>query len=284
MRVSIGDVRLSFDCDGPEYVLQHGHAYRRPTAVLLPGGPGQSHLHHKRLCPLPSDLVRIVHLEHRGTGHSDQSDVDHWTLETWVSDVAAFCDALDIEHPIIAGTSFGAIVALAYAQAYPDHPSSLILISGVPRFDRDASLRVFERLGGRAARDVADRFMTDPNRRTGTDYLVICQPLYVRTQDPSHVLPLREDSINVELLLHWSKGEARTLDLRSKLKDIRCPTLILAGSDDPIAPASLAAEIADGLPPQLAQLHVINDCGHGCFWDAPDESMRIVRGFVDANT
>jgi len=40
--------------------------------------------------------------DQRGAGRSDRGTVERWTPDTWIADIPAFCDALGIEHPIVA--------------------------------------------------------------------------------------------------------------------------------------------------------------------------------------
>jgi proline iminopeptidase len=50
--------------------------------------------------------------------------------------------------------------------------------------------------------------------------------------------------VNGEMTMRLLAGELRTIDLTPRLGAIRCPTLILAGEDDPACPAEAAAEMA----------------------------------------
>src|SRR5947208_11347557 len=87
-----------------------------------------------------------------------------WTLDTWIDDVAAFCDVLGIERPIILGQSFGGMVGLGVAIRYPELPARLVVSSSLARFRVERALAMFEELGGEKARAVAARFFRNPNR------------------------------------------------------------------------------------------------------------------------
>lgn len=281
MRVRVGDVSLFFDTDGPQFVIGENSADLLPTAVLVPGGPGQSHLHHKVTPPLPEGLVHAIHYDHRGTGQSDESTPEKWNLDRWASDLAGLCAALDIRRPIVLGTSFGAIVALRFAQMYPDRASKLILVSGVARFVRDEMLDVFERLGGAEARRIADEFYARPSGETAAEFQRMCSPLYTRTPlDDQAIRPMRGEPLNMKLIMHWARGEARTMDLRGDLAAVRCPTLILAGLDDPAAPASASREIADGIATNLVTFKVFEHCGHNPLHDARSQALEVIESFL----
>ena len=59
---------------------------------------------------------------------------------TWADDVVRLCDALDIEHPIVFGNSFGGFVAQRYLGRHPNHPAKVILSSTQARHVRSAVL------------------------------------------------------------------------------------------------------------------------------------------------
>jgi pimeloyl-ACP methyl ester carboxylesterase len=285
MRVDIGGgTRLFFDvagsglAAGPEMV-------KKPTLLLLHGGPGGDHSLFRPYFDRFADTHQVVYYDHRGQGRSDERrDPTGWTLDTWADDVVRLCDALDVEHPVVFGQSFGGIVAMHYAARHPHHPSRLVLSSGAPRRDLPGMLDVFERLGGIEARRAAEMMWEG-----GTDaptllaYGEQCLPLYNTRSDPATAGELRTRA-NYRVLAHWLQGENLTFDLRPELARINCPTLVLGGTDDPVHPESVFRETVDAL--SQAQVDVtarlFSDCGHGSYRDHPDETERILRDWMAA--
>jgi len=155
VRVQVGDVRLYFDVEGAQLVPDGSVMRERPTLLLLHGGPGFDHAQFKPQFEQLRDVAQVVYLDHRDNGRSDRVPAERCSLERWGDDVRAFCDALEIRRPIVLGVSFGGFVAQAYATRHPDHPGALILCSTAARHREDRVLDMFERLGGREARDVA---------------------------------------------------------------------------------------------------------------------------------
>jgi pimeloyl-ACP methyl ester carboxylesterase len=86
--------------------------------------------------------------------------------------------------------------------------------------------------------------------------------------------------VNGEMTMHLLAGELRTIDLTPRLGAIRCPTLILAGEDDPACPAEAAAEMASMLPAQLVRFERIADTGYSVINDQPEVVLRILREFI----
>ena len=126
MRVQVGDVRLFFDVEGAKLRPDGGKMGTVPTVLLLHGGPGFDHSIFKPAFSALADVAQVVYLDHRGNGRSDRDSRERWNLDRWGDDVRAFCDALEIERPIVVGESFGGMVAMVYATRHPDHPAKLV--------------------------------------------------------------------------------------------------------------------------------------------------------------
>jgi proline iminopeptidase len=120
-----------------------------------------------------ADVAQVIFLDHRGNGRSEDGPRENWNLAQWGDDVHAFCDVLGIVSPIVLGTSFGGMVALAYATRHPEHPSKLVLISteAAGGTHRERRVSLFERFGGPEVGALARRrFMED-----GSHHPIECQ-------------------------------------------------------------------------------------------------------------
>ena len=132
MRVRIDDTALYLDVEGAELAVDGERLRRRATVVVLHGGPGfdQGYL-RPGLRPL-ADEAQLVFVDLRGQGRSARSPVESCTLEQMADDVAALCDRLGIEHPIVFGHSAGGFVALHLALRHPELPCGLIVCDSAP--------------------------------------------------------------------------------------------------------------------------------------------------------
>ena len=281
MFVTVNGVRLFFDVDGAKLLPDGPRMRERPTLLLLHGGPGGDHATFKPRFSHLSDIAQLVYLDHRGNGRSERGDPTDWTLAQWGDDVRAFCDALGIEKSIVLGYSFGGMVAQSYATRHPEHPGKLILFSTSPKVDRDENLAVFDRLGGPEARAVAAAWFDDRNRETSAAYRAICFPLYNRpgTHDPDAATrTLRNEDVSFRF--GAPDGEALRLDFRDALAHVQCPTLVMAGEDDPITPISRSELIARCLPPHLVRFERFANAGHGVHIDDPERAFAVLRDFI----
>ncbi|WP_437974063.1 alpha/beta fold hydrolase [Sorangium sp. So ce295] len=279
MRVQTGDVRLFFDVEGAKLVPEGPAMRERPTVILLHGGPGGDHTEFVPFGSALAEVAQVVYLDHRGCGRSDRSGPERWNLETWADDVRAFCDALEIERPVVLGNSFGGMVAQAYAARYPDYPGKLILTSTTAKLRLDRMLAVFERLGGPQAADIARRFFADPMPNFH-DYIRVCLPLY--RQSPPEEDALRRAVLHLDVGGYFVAGEMQTYDLRADLARVRCPTLVLSGDLDPFATTADARDLVAALPRELVQARSFPHAGHAVLDDARDEALATIREFLDA--
>lgn len=278
MRVSIGDVRLFFDADGAMLRPDGSRMREVPTVLLLHGGPGFDHSSFKPAFSALADVAQVIYLDHRAQGRSDRGDPARWTLDQWADDVRAFCHALEIERPIVLGQSFGGMVAMNYAARHPEHPARLVLSSTAARMRVDRALEMFERLGGPDARRAAAAFFENPGPETLPDYRALCFPLYARRGfDPDSTA---RTVSHLELTFSFFRGEGRTMNLLPALRQVRCPTLVIAGERDPITPAADAQDIVAALDPSLVRFERVAGAGHGVFRDDPDSFFRILRDFI----
>lgn len=279
MFVTVNGARLFFDVVGPGLAVEAERMAERPAMIVMHGGPGFDHSTMRPYFDRYADAWQVIYLDHRGNGRSDGAPAS-WTLEQWGDDVAAFCDALGIVKPVVLGQSFGGMVAMAYATRHPDHPSRLILSSTAARMHMEETIAMMEKLGGEAAAATARAFWADPSEQGISDYLVTCMPLYNPTADASAAQARARALMRFEVLFHFIRGEQMGMDFRPALGRVACPTLVLAGAQDPITPLACAQEIAAALPAHLAELQVFDDAGHGVHRDQPERAEAVTRAFL----
>ena len=284
MRVLVNGVRLYFDVEGASLVPDGAIMREKPTLLLLHGGPGFDHSGFKPIMSQLADIAQIIYLDHRGNGRSDPGPQEAWTLAQWGDDVRAFCEALGIERPIVLGSSFGGLVALAYATRHPTHPAKLIVISSEAAASTHAERRValFERFGGPEVGALARRrFFDRQNDRATIDaWMRLAYPLYTRTpRDPEAA---QRAVKHFEVLHRYRRpgGEGETFNLLPALSNVQCPTLVMGGEDDPMTPIECQADIAAALPANIVRFERFPECGHAVLPDEPQRGLALIRSFI----
>jgi len=277
MRVALRDgTRIFFEVIGRKLVADGPEMRERPTLLLLHGGPGFDHSGMAHVLAPLADVAQLVLLDHRGQGRSDGEDTAQWNLARWTNDIVEFCEALELERPMILGQSFGGVVALAVSARYPDLPSKLIVSSSLAKFRPDRAFPMFERLGGPKVREVAERHFSELSDESAAEFLAVALPVYNPTpMDPDVIARTR---LKLEVGNHFFRNEFLSSDLFPELRSIRCPTLVLGGELDPITPVADSEDIAAAIP--QAELRIVEGAGHGVFRDKPEEALAIIREFV----
>ena len=285
--LNVNNTQLFFDVAGPGLRPRDGVLAEVPTLLILHGGPGSDHSAVKApLLPL-AEHYQLVWIDHRGNGRSAQSDPAHWTLDQWADDVRAFCDALGIVKPIVLGQSFGGVVAQAYGARHPEHPGKLIVSSIGARWDFELSMRRFAERGGIDAERVARKFWGRMEHDDIVEYRRVCLPLYAAKIGSEDVRAMALNKEDVMRHFLAPQGYFQKMDLRGSLAAITCPTLVLAGREDPVIPWELSKEIAESIThPALAapaQFICMDACGHGVWRDRPEPALAVLRAFIDAS-
>ena len=284
MRVLVNGVHLYFDVEGAGLVADGPRMRQKPTLLLLHGGPGMDHSLYKPGYSALAEVAQVVYLDHRGNGRSDDGPRELWTLAQWADDVHEFCRVLGIDHPIVCGVSFGGFVAMAYAARHPEHPAKLILTSTTVAWaaHNDARVAMFERLGGASAGALAHRrfVLADTSAEVLEQWLREALPLYTRR--PLSAEALARSVMNDEVRVWFNRpgGEAQTFNLKPGLAHVRCPTLVMGGTLDPMTPIECQRDIAADLPANLVSYEEFADCGHGVVGDAPEAALAVMRRFI----
>lgn len=261
--------------------------------VLLNGGPGFSHTELKELRFL-SKYATLVYFDQRGTGKSSKVDPTKYTIDANVQDIENLRTNLNLGIISILGFSWGASLALQYALTFPSNVKRLILVGG---FSSAADIsQVFQSMRDSApveAQKIFEKYEKRGLYRKGgkypEEYLNAVQPTYepyvIGASVPNYLIKVfSELDWNVYRAI-WGEesefkvtGTFRSFDVRSRLKEINVPVLMIYGETD-LVPIEIAKR--DAAQMRNSKLVVIEDAKHYCFIDQPKEFERIVRAFLE---
>ena len=266
MKIDVNGTRLWFDVDGSALVPAGSEMQRRPTVVLVHGGPGTyDHSYFKPDFGRLAEHAQVVYLDLRGHGRSDWGNAGAWSFEGCADDVRLFCDALGIARPVVLGHSMGGPVVLLYGARHPGHAAGLVVQSGFARWDAPRMVEGFRRVAGDEVAEIAGRSYAGeavPDEEWARVFAAFGPHL------PDDERQARTPK-NLELNAHGMEL-MRRLDIVDQLSRVDVPTLVSVGELDPVTPVAAAEEIVDGLPEGIAQLEVIDGAGHFTWMDAPD--------------
>jgi proline iminopeptidase len=276
MQIEANGTRLWFDVEGPALVPDGNELRRRPTVVLVHGGPGSyDHSYFKPDFARLAEHAQVVYLDLRGHGRSEWGEATAWSLEACADDVRALCDALGIERPVVFGHSLGAPITLLYGARHPGHAAGLVVQSGFARWDPGRVVDGFRRVAGDEVAKLARRSYAGeavPDDDWARVFAAFGPNVPDRKRDARIPPNLELNARGMQLV--------RRLDLTGQLGRVDAPTLVSVGELDPVTPLAAAEEIVRALPRHVATLEVVDGAGHFTWLDAPDRFWPLLVGFV----
>ena len=284
MRAAVRGTEIYFDVEGAGLVADGPAMRERPVAFVLHGGPGGDHTGFKPgMSPLASHM-QLVYIDHRGHGRSAGGDPALYTLDENVSDLEALRLHLGLGPVVVIGTSYGGMVAMAYAARHPASISKLVLI--VTAADGGFRARAKSWIAQHGTPDQQrvctllweGRFETPEQMM---EYYAVMGPLYSKSYDPAQATPTRSRATYTPAAINNAfkpDGFLDRLDLRPELHRIAAPTLILAGRHDWICPPDYSEELHRLIA--NSELHVFENSSHSIRADEPEALNGMIADFV----
>ncbi len=210
-----------------------------------------------------------IRYDRRGYGRTPASTT--WYTET--EDLATLLRNRKVGHAILVGSSHGGELSIDFTLRYPALVRQLILVgavvSGFPYTDHFlnrgmSNSQPFEKndVAAGLANWAKDKYLLAPSHDAAKKRLL--DLLTANPQDMTHS--------------DFARPTQPALD---RLKEIRVPTLILAGDADIPDVHAHAGAIEAGVPG--SKRVVITDAGHLMYLEKPEEFSRAVITFIDSD-
>lgn len=258
--ITIGDRKLHYRIEGEGKPL-----------LWIHGFPLGAEIFHEQLS-IPG--VRHILPDLPGFGQSDPYDVPgDTTIHQYTSDILGLLDALKIEKTSVAGLSMGGYIALDFARIAPSRLTSLILIDTKEQADdeqtRQNRMKAVESIRKtRRTREFVEamlpKLLGDASRRRSD--LV----------DTVRSLMASASLTAVVAALH---AMASRPDSTAVLTEIRCPVLLVAGSEDEITPPEITRRMGDAIA--HSTVTIIEGAGHLPPIETPVEFNQAVSSFLN---
>lgn len=264
--VTIDGVRLHYrdEGTGPVVVLLHAN-----YASLFMWEPWVAALR---------DRYRVIRLDLPAHGLTGPEPNGNYTLERIQGLFERFVDERGLARFTVIGTSIGGTVAMRYTADHPERIERLVLISPgslEPRVRGRTTPAAVPRAAdilGYVTPRAFTRFMLendygDPARVSDA----VVDEWYSMWRREGNRLAM------INLLRQYVSG-----GVEDKIRAVRVPVLLLWGEKNRRVPVSLAYETRDLLEnsPEV-RLEILPGIGHMLVQEAPRDSARIVRGYLD---
>ena len=255
--------------------------------VLCHGGPG-GYDYLAPVADMTSDLCRVVRYDQRGSGRSQP--VGPYDVSTFVNDLEGLRKHFNFERWIVAGHSWGAGLALAYAVRFPARTIAVLHIAGTgidPRWHDEYRENRLNALS-ESEREEYQRLRAQREQAEGTDGEQILDRLRTLSGKTDVFDPNRVDDLpsfdeypvsneaNEKVGADW-KSYTADPKFQQSVYNLSIPVLFLHGTCDP-RPSHfievLAAKLSRGT------FASIPESGHYPWIEKPDEVKAALRQFM----
>lgn len=252
---SVATTRLVAEVDG------------QGTPVVLVHGLGGTSNSFQTLLPALGGY-RCIRPDLPGSGRS-RLPHEPLTIALFARAVMEAMRSLGAEPAHLVGHSMGTIVCQQIAVEAPEMVLSLTLFGPILEPGDAARQRIRER--ARTARAEGMTGIADGSAAAGLSSAS-------KSGNPLAVAFLRETHMRQEPEGFAATCEALASASAADLRLIRCPTLLVTGAEDSVAPPAAAQAMADRI--KGAKLKVLDQCGHWPMIEKPAEASRLLTDFL----
>lgn len=205
-------------------------------------------------------------------GQSDKTG-EFRDFDQHAKDVQDLIDSLGIKKINVAGISYGSLVAQHMALGQPDKVNKIILMATFAN--------------NTAYTDAIGSAWSTALNMGGYDLMfdvmlptVLSENYFLKPLIPIETLKNAKQDLNTdaEALKKLMTATENRGDYRSKLKEIKCPTLVIQGDKDALFPVHMAEEVRDSIPG--SKLEVIRGAGHTLNLEAIPQTVQLILDFI----
>jgi len=215
---------------------------------------------------------RILAYDTRGHGATEATK-GAYTLELLADDLFSLLKELKITAAHYCGLSMGGMIGQTFALKYPGVFRSLALADTTSRYPAEAAPLWAERIKTAEskgmeplAQPTLERWFTEPFRKNNAALVDGIRKLIVSTPVAGFT---------------GCCAAIPKINVTARLKEIKCPILVIVGADDPGTPPAMAKEIHDNAPG--SKLVVLPQAAHLANLEQPEGFTRALRDFLRKN-
>lgn len=245
-------------------IAYESHGTGNLKVLLLHGWGGSSSYWRHLVSHLSLEGLHLVAPSYRGHGDSDKPSAGY-TLDQFANDVLAVADAEGARRFVLVGFSMSGKFAQYVATVHPERVLGLVLIAPVPASEFPVPP------------DMAKAWCDTQHDRNAAFNTILA---------PFTKVPIKREL--TELFLDEFAKAARIgleetlnmcgLSFIEQAKEIRVPTLVLAGSYDPLLTSDL---IKSTIMTQVSGARTVAlPCGHEMPQEMPEQTAALLEAFL----
>jgi 3-oxoadipate enol-lactonase len=213
---------------------------------------------------------RVLRYDTRGHGQTS-APTGAYTLDQLADDLKGLLDGLGIRETHFVGLSMGGMIGQVFALKHPAMVQSLALCDTTSRYAPGAAAIWEDRIktvGAKGMEPMAaptlERWFTAPFRASHKALMERVGAMIRATPAAGYI---------------GCCHALTKISVTEKLRDVRCPAMVIVGEEDPGTPVEMAREIHAALP--AAELAVLCRASHLSNLEQPEEFNRVLGGFLD---
>ncbi|WP_421826089.1 alpha/beta fold hydrolase [Larkinella sp.] len=239
------------------------------VVIVLHGGAAAQHWYLRPEFDALQESARIIYYDQRGCGESERDSSYLW--QDHVTDLHRLIKTLSpLQKVVLAGSSWGSLLAMLYAYSHPEDVKGLILTGTVEWKGREESfLRNGTGYGQLSKLTMQEKrlvFNYDTNRLIKVDTITVSKQFEIQFGSPQH-----------ETLLSMQSAPKP-----ERLRKLRMPILIFSGTSNYNRKTGERSDWLDqyvNLFPH-AQFHTLNMAGHDPWLSDPNQFFTISNQFI----
>jgi pimeloyl-ACP methyl ester carboxylesterase len=240
------------------YAQFKGSTFHRPPVILIHGA-GSNHLvWPAEIRRLRNTLVLAIDLP----GHGKSGGFAFHEVKQYTTSILDLMEGLGHNRAILVGHSLGAAIALQFAYDNPANVEGLVCIAGAASFS--------------LAPTFIDLFRLPQGNTTAHDLLnTYFQPLHGNHEWYPKLI--RNMATVRKSLWYTDFRASANFDLHKQVPEIKTPTIVMAGTGDPMVSFSSSSFLAQQLP--NAKLIRYSQHGHLLMLENPKKVARDILEF-----
>ena len=261
--------------------------------LCLHGGPGATHDYLLSMADLAHEGYRVTFYDQLGCGRSEvPKDYSLFVVERYVEEVEAFRRKMELGRPHVIGSSWGGMLAIAYALKYQRNMRTMTTVGGLHSVP--LTLQEMQKMKRRLPEGIL-RIMEEHESAgdyESTEYLAAVMAYYKKhlcrmdPWPPEVTYSLEHISKPVYGTMNGPNeftiiGNTRYWDVTGELPRIHLPTLVLGGRYDEVSPV-VARGIHKGI--KGSKLKIFPRSSHLPFWEERPAFMKTVSKFIQENS